>query len=396
MTRIRRILGAILHQSMIAQAVTAAAALATVAFLARGMSTPDYAQYSVVTALWAIGNAVVGTGTGTRIAKMSAEGSTRIKFKASELCIASAAAIVVGAYVGLMRGSTLDAVLSGLCMLAFVLAESSTSFEIGAGRFNRYLVLIGSRALAPMALLGALFIVGGLNFTTAVASVLAANIIALALWPTRWGFSIERAVGISSHSIGAMNMALWIIASADRLVLERIVEPVDLATYALAYGLVDRVYRSLSNAYIARHLGASFQGSALKIRATYFAGTMVLGVLLVPTVSWGSSFLSGGRYVPDLVVSSLVVGAGLFMTWCAPYYLRLMATGTYKTSLILVSSLASINLVGNFLIDGFLGIVGAAYLSMLTYALWFAWLTNRRPGYRMRQRMIGRHVRIPA
>lgn len=394
MTRLSRLVRALFHQSLIAQGVTALAALVTVAFLARGLSTVDYAHYAVVTAIWGIGNAVVGTGTGTRIAKMSAQGSNKIRYQRSELWVTFLASVITGLYIFLVRNSLLEATLAGLCMISFVFAEASTSFEMGAGRFNRYLVLLGVRALMPPAILTALSISNALDFTTAVGTVLSANVISLLIWPSRWAPSFEYNSPVSSHSVGAMNMGLWIIASADRLILERTINAFDLASYALVYGLTDRIFRSLSNAYIAKNLGRAFQGEVNRNGWKFYGLTFLMAGLLIPIIQIATGALSGNRYSASLLMTTLIVAAGLFMFWSAPHYVKLMASGEFKTALILVFTLAAFNIVANIMLAGYLGTDGAAMISMMTYGLWFTWLATKKQARSYSRLNGGRHVRV--
>lgn len=393
MTRFSRLVRALFHQSLMAQGVTALAALVTVGFLARGLSTIDYAHYAVVTAIWGIGNAVVGTGTGTRIAKMSAQGTNRIRFQRSELWITLLAAAITGYYIFFVRHSPLDAILAGLCMLSFVFAEASTSFEMGAGRFNRYLVLLGVRALMPPMVLTALTVSNTLNFSTAVVSVLAGNVISLLIWPARWSSGLVYNSPVSSHAVGAMNMGLWIIASADRLVLERTINAFDLASYALVYGLTDRIFRSLSNAYIAKNLGRAFQGEVKRSGWKFYALSLLLAVLLIPVIQLATVILSGNRYDAPLIMTSLIAAAGLFMFWSAPHYVKLMASGGFKSALFLVFTLAIFNVLANILLARYLGTAGAAMISMMTYGLWFTWLATKRHSRPYPRLTVGRHVR---
>lgn len=389
----RRGLRALFHQSLIAQGVTAVSALVCVAFLARGLSTTDYAHYAVVTAIWAIGNAVVGTGTGTRIAKTAAEGARRIQFQSGELLISGAAALGTAAYIGIVRTSALESALAGLCMVSFIFAEAGTSFEIGSRRFNRYLSLLGVRALLPPVLLAIFAAMHAVSFTAAVTSVLVGNIASLLMWPGRWSSKIDRSSQVTSRPIGAINMGLWVIASADRLVLERIIAPIDLASYALAYGLADRVFRSLSNAYIAKSLGRAFQGHIRSPGWKFYILSAILAALLVPGIQTATVFLSDSRYEASFGLTLSISAAGLFMIWSAPHYVNLMASGEFRTALIVVFSLAICNVVGNFLLAGSLGAMGAALLSMCTYALWFLWL-SLRTAYPRRNSIDGaRHVR---
>lgn len=394
MSRLSRLLRALFHQSLIAQGVTALAALVTVGFLARGLSTIDYAHYAVVTAIWGIGNAVVGTGTGTRIAKMSAQGTKRISFQRSELWITFLAAAITGYYIFFVRNSLVEATLAGFCMVSFVFAEASTSFEMGARRFNRYLVLLGVRALTPPVVLTAFSLSGTLDFTTAVVTVLAGNMISLLIWPSRWTPTFEYNSPVSSHAVGAMNMGLWIIASADRLVLERTITALDLASYALVYGLTDRIFRSLSNAYIAKNLGRAFQGETKKSGWKFYVLSLLLAALLVPIIQFATAALSGSRYNAPLIMTSLIVVAGLFMLWSAPHYVKLMASGEFKSALVLIFALAAFNVLANILLAAYLGTDGAAMISMMTYGLWFTWLATKRPLRAYSRLDGGRHVKV--
>lgn len=374
MNAIRRIAKAVFHQSLIAQGVTAISALVCVAFLARGLSTNDYANYAVVTAIWAIGNAVVGTGTGTRVAKAAAEGAERITFQPSELCIAAAAGVGTAAYVAFVRSSFLEGCIAGACMLSFIFAEAGTAFEVGAGRFNRYLIILGIRALLPPAILSSLAFTDTLSFLTATASVLAGNLISLLPWPQRWSLQFNHSSQLTGHAVGAINMGLWVIASADRLVLERTISAAELASYALVYGLADRVYRSLSNAYIAKSLGRAFQGYFRLPSWKFYALTVILAAGLVPTLQVGSAVLSNGRYESPFLMTVAISIAGLCMIWSAPFYVRLMAAENYTKSLVVVFTLALLNVAANILLSGLYGSVAAAIISALTYLLWFTWL----------------------
>lgn len=393
MNVLRRVARALFHQSLIAQGATAAAALASVALLARGLATEDYAHYAVVTAVWAIGNAVVGTGTGTRVAKSAAEGSTRIRFQRSELVVSMVAALGTSAYISTLRHSLLEGIVAGVCMVSFIAAEASTSFEIGLGRFNRYLCLLALRALLPPVLLAVLFISDLDSFAGAMLCVLAGNLASLLLWPRRFSLRLDRSRDSTGHSVGAINMGLWLIASADRLVLERVVTPQDLASYALAYGLADRVFRSLSNAYIARTLGKAFAGLGRRTQLRFYSLTFALTVLVIPAIQFGSNFLSGGRYDVSPLMTLAISFSGLFMIWAAPAYVRLMTSNDFTYTLVIVFILAALNVGGNLAVSRTFGTTGAAFISLLTYFLWFVWLTFYTRRDTSKQMSGARHLR---
>ncbi|MFF2344752.1 hypothetical protein [Pseudarthrobacter sp. NPDC058119] len=347
-----------------------------------------------MTAVWAIGNAVVGTGTGTRVAKSAAEGIARVHFQKSEIVVSLVAAIGTSAYIGNLRESLVEGVIAGVCMISFIAAEASTSFEIGLGRFNRYLCLLALRALLPPALLAVLFVSSTASFIGAMLCVLAGNLASLLLWPNRFSGRLDRSKDSTGHSVGAINMGLWVIASADRLVLEPLVSPLNLASYALAYGLADRVYRSLSNAYIARTLGKAFAGTAGPTRLRFYGLTFVLTILIVPAVQVGSNLLSGGRYDVSPLMTVAITLSGLFMVWAAPAYVKIMTSNDFTYTLVAVFVLATVNVIGNIAFSGAYGTISAAIISLLTYVAWFAWLTfySRRD---ISTKMDGaRHLRV--
>lgn len=366
-----------MHQSMMAQVISVLSAIVVVAFLSRLLPAEDYAHYAVVTAIWAIGNAVVGTGTGTRIARIAAEGSEKISFRVSELLVAGFVSIICGGYVVWLRASYFDGAIAAACMMTFVLAEASISFEIGARRFKRYLFLLVLRVVTPLLVLMIAAALDAISLTVAFLSVLFGNISSLMPWFRRW--SARRYIGpsYSSHAVGGLNLGLWVMASADRVVLEMLVDPTALAVYALTYGLLDKFFRSLSNAYIARSLGASFVGGHAIPHRKYFLATLLIFMMIVPVGRWAAELVSGNRYSPDLLLVALIAGAGLAMLWSAPFYVGLLASAEYRGSLWAVGIIAGLNIAANITFDRFFGIDAAAMISLCSYLLWFTWLVLR-------------------
>ncbi|WP_156386082.1 lipopolysaccharide biosynthesis protein [Arthrobacter sp. Soil764] len=365
------------HQTVVAQILSALSAIIAIVILSRWMPSQDYAHYAVVTAIWAIGNAVVGTATGTRIARTAAEGAHKISFRLSELLIASVVSILCGGYVVILRASYIDGVLAAASMMTFVLAEASISFEIGAARFKRYLFLLIIRVVSPIIVLMSGILFDILSLTWAFMAVLLGNV--LSIVPSLWRWSARRYTGVSysSHMVGSLNFGLWVMASADRIILEPLVDPTDLALYALTYGLMDRFFRALSNAYITRSLGASFSGAHTIPDVKYFLVTLLLYFGVVLGAGWAVEIVSGGRYSPSILLSLLIAGAGLAMLWSAPFYVALLAGAQYKGSLIIVGLIAVFNITFNASLDGYFGILGAASISLGSYIMWLVWLALR-------------------
>lgn len=362
---------------MVAQIISALSAIVVVAILSRLLPEEDYAHYAVVTAIWAIGNAVVGTGTGTRVARVAAEGSEKISLRTSELLVAAFVSLVCGGYVVWLRESYLAGAVAAACMMTFVLAEASISFEIGAGRFKRYLFLLILRVVTPLFVLVIAMASDGLTLTVAFLSVLLGNVSSLVPSFRRWSAEPYRGHSYSSHLVGGLNLGLWIIASADRIILEMLVQPSALAVYALTYGLLDKFFRSLSNAFIARSMGASFKGQNIVPHRKYFLATLFIFVIIVPIAKWAAEFVSANRYSPDLLLVALISGAGLAMLWSAPFYVRLLASAQYRGSLWVVGAISGLNIVCNVIFGERYGVNAAATISFCSYLLWLAWLVLR-------------------
>lgn len=359
---------------MLAQLVSTVSAVLVVVILSRLLSNEDYADYAVVTAIWSIGNAVAGSGIGTRLARMSAAGCKQITFKISELVLMLSVSTIAGLYVAWLRTSYVEGLLAALCMLTFPLAEASISFEVGAERFQRYLFLLSLRVVVPIVILALAALTGPIQLIHAFISVAIGNICCLMPWFRRW--SAERYVGPSyaSHFVGAINLGLWIIASADRIVLGNQVPPSQLAVYALTYGLLDRFYRALSNAFITRSLGPSYNGRRVVPHWKYYVASLLIFATCIPATKWGTELVSDGRYSPDFLLVALISGAGLLMFWSAPHYVSLLATGRYKASLLVVSFIACANVCGNLALGEAFGVIAAASISLSSYFAWFLWL----------------------
>lgn len=366
-----------LHQAILAQLVSASSAVIVIAILSRYLTSQDYAHYAVVTAIWAIGNAVVGTGIGTRIARVAAEGGREISLKSSEILVAGLVSAGCGAYVVFLRASITDGALAAVCMMTFILAEATISFEIGARRFGRYLFLLAVRVVSPVFVLLAGMLLDFRSVTLAFVGILIGNLFSIIPSLTLWSFKTYSGPSYSSFLVGYLNLGLWVVASADRIILELLVRPSELALYALTYGLMDKLFRALSNAYIARSLGTSFSKSHSIPPLKYFAISFILYLAIVPCGVWAVRLISGGRYSPDFLLTGLIAGAGLVMLWSAPFYVALLASAQYRGSLLVIGSIALFNMVANFYLDALYGIKVAALVSVVSYIMWLVWLVMR-------------------
>jgi O-antigen/teichoic acid export membrane protein len=271
-------------------------------------------------------------------------------------------------------------------MITFVLAEANCTFQLGHRRLWRFAVLVLIRTATPVvaALVFATFSANTL--TAVIGSIALGNIACLFVFPNSWSIR-ARAEGISSLDVGIVNFGLWVIASADRMILQLTAEPHVLAVYALSYGLVDRACRSLSNVYISKSIGLPDGGaSASKGRVlTLISGVLAIG--LVPAVIIGSFVVSGGKYVPDFALGASVSVAGVLMFASAPFYVRMLASGRIRMPAVVVLSIAVLNVALNSLCARSGSVLPAAWISGGSYAIWTVYLAVR---FRRR----GRHVAV--
>ncbi|MEU2002871.1 lipopolysaccharide biosynthesis protein [Rhodococcus sp. NPDC019627] len=337
----------------------------------------DYAQYIVATAIWAIANAALGVGVGLRISHDAANGAGTFAFTNRELVRLTIGMLICGVLFLDVSGDPIRSVCVAATLLSFVACEAAISHEVGGRRFGSFFIIFSLRSILPVVLIGLFACFHEPTFDAAVVSILVGNMAGMCVVATK--FRWKQAVGssVSSGPVSAISLGVWLLASADKIILERTSDLVLLGSYALVYGLLDRVFRALQNAYTAKHVGEAFSGSAKKSSIGLGAASLGLALVLAPVSVFLCRIISGGRYEPSIIMSTIVSLSLAIMFISAPYYLSMLALKSYSVPTVVIYAIAAVNVVGNVILTPNFGTMASAILTFASYIAWlvflFAW-----------------------
>src|ERR1700722_2277315 len=223
-----------------AQGASAASSLILVTLFTRSLTSSDYATYAVVIAVYAFGAALVGTTIGTRaIKQLSAHGQQRIAIVPRRDVPPIIGCLLAAAGVTLLTHSSPAVMASAaIGMLGILVAQIGGSHLLGLRRYWPYAGLVlaqmilwdAAALIAVFALpesdrLGGSLIAVGIGGIAPVIYILMAGAITVAEVETE----TDKHSAISA--VGLASLALWILASGDRVVLAHY-SLTALATYA--------------------------------------------------------------------------------------------------------------------------------------------------------------------
>lgn len=355
-------------------------ALAQILLLTRALPTVDYAHYGVVTAIWGVANAAVGTGIGTRVARDTANGNEAISLRVRDLALVVLMAAGSGVWFFVTVGNPAQSVAAGVAGVTFVLVEARTSHELGARRYWTYLYMMISRMLIPLIFTLSVWLWDpkSLNLTVVMLAIAAGN--AYPCIFAKWSWRVVSA-GDHSHAnsvefVGAINLGLWVIAGTGRIVLEAGATITDLAMYTLAAGLIDRAYRSLQSAYISRNIADAFAAGTSGRSRVWLVSAVCMGFVTVAALPLLCDLFSGGRYVPSYGLSVALSASGVLLILTGPLYLEVVSSSLVWIGSIcaLVAAAACIGL-SIVLVQFFrMGATGAAIALAATYVGWLLML----------------------
>lgn len=385
------------HPTWLAQAVNALSSLLLVALLTRSLSVDDFAIYATVLATYAFGNALVGTTIGTRaIESLSAGGRSTIELDPWRDALPVLGCMLAAAATTLVTRAGPEVALAAAAgMLGILVAELGGAHPLGLRRYWAYALLtlaqmvvwVGAALLAVTILpaserLPACLLAVALGALPFVVYLAAARGVALA----------RRVASRTRHSpvsaVGVANLALWLLASGDRVILAHYALTA-LATYAALYGLLDRAFRTVANAEIQQRLPRAFLDHAH--RAGSREPAMLRGALLLLALGAVCSALSptaiaivsGGRYHPSIAMSTVLSLAMVAMLAAVPSYVSLIARGRTRAVALIALGAAAVNILGNLALAGRYGTSSAAALTLVGYLIWLAGVTaaERRAGH---------------
>lgn len=374
----------LLRPTWLAQGINALSSLLLVVVLTRFLPVDEFATYAAVLAAYAFGNALVGTTIGVRaIERLSAGGQQRIAFDLRRDvppilgCLLAAAATTL-----IVRVDPIVALAAAAGMLGILVAELGGARPLGLRRYWTYAVLmlaqrtawVGTATVAAVILpssdkLPACLAAAAVGAVPSVVYLIAVRGVAL----TTDRQSPGRRLPISA--VGVANLALWLLASADRVILAHYALAA-LATYAALYGLLDRIFRTVANAEIQQRLPRAFISYAQKgespAHLTFGAGLLLIALAAACSVAGPSAIavISGGRYHPSLAMSAVLCFAMMAMLAAVPAYVALIAHGRTKSLAIVALTAAAVNIAGNLALAARYGTSSAAVLTLAGYLIW--------------------------
>lgn len=378
--RISGVTRAALHQTVTSQVVTAAAALMQLTLLSRLLTTSDYADYIVATAVWAMGNAAAGIGIGLRISHDAATGVERVSFTRAECFRTLGVSLLGGVAFWLLSGDLAKGALVSTVLLSYVLAEIAISIFVGKKDFSLYLRVAIIRAVTPVGVIAVYAVFAQPTFLVAAGALLLGNVLAASSAYPWVDLRLAQTSALATSATGLISLALWVLASADKVVLDHFVTADSLAGYALAYSILDRVFRALQTMYTSKHVADAFS-SKLRLPSAMLTLALLSGAIaLGPITVWACRWISGGRYEPS-IEGAVILALGLaLMAYSSPYYLSMLATKSYSLPLLAIVTISLGNIVVNILLLPHYGTIVAAINTLVCYFAWtvfLLWQTRR-------------------
>lgn len=378
----------------IAQGTAALSSLVLVVLLTRSLPPSAYAAYSVVMATYAFAMALVGTTINTRVIEAgSAQSAVRIRLTVSRDMAAMAGCVLAAVGAALITNRDgLVATAAAAGMIGTLVAQLAGAHLLSRRRFWSYagLTLFQVIAWNAVSIIAVLQLPDGEKLSGVLFAVAAGGIPGAIYLVRNKVLAIERHSGSQKHSaissVGVASLALWVLASGDRIILARY-SLTSLATYVATYGLLDRVFRTLAAAEMQQRLPDAFSSYATtgKVQSglprfalvLLLVGGGVLG-LCTPTIV---SVISGGNYRPPLLMALALSLAMVAMLAAVPSFVTLVATARARTAAHIAIVAAMTNIVGNLLLAGRFGTGSAAALTLVGYLIWWGGVVfaARRP-----------------
>ena len=367
----------------VAQGTAALSSLLLVVLLTRSLSASAYAGYAVVMATYAFAMALVGTTINTRVIEAgSAQNDLRICLTVTRDLAAMAGCVLVAAGAALITTPDIEVALAAAAgMVGTLVAQLAGAHFLGRRRFWSYaaLTLLQVVLWDAASLLAIWKLSNSMQLQGVLLAVAAGGIPAAVYLLRNRVLSFGRHDNSNAHSpissIGVASLALWVLASGDRIILARY-SLTSLATYVATYGLLDRVFRTLAAAEMQQRLPDAFRSYATSGRAPSNV-PRVAAALLIPTGGLLAfctptivSVISGGNYRPTLLTSLALSLAMVAMLAAVPSFVTLVATGRARAAARIAIAAATTNIVGNLLLDGRFGTASAAALTLVGYLIW--------------------------
>jgi O-antigen/teichoic acid export membrane protein len=376
--------GAVLiRPTIVAQALSALGSLILISLLTRRLSADNYGTYAAVFATYTFGNALVATTIGTRVIEVVSTGQTtrvELALRRDGVALALCALAASGTAYSVDQNTSV-AIWAAVGMLGVLLTEIGNAHILGRQRFWLFCgSVVGQNVLwvgATLVLFNTLSpddYLGVALGATAIGALVPVGYL-LIVKGVRVVKSSAPEHGAIVSAVGVTNLALWLLASADRVILAHFALAA-LATYAALYGLLDRTFRSLANAeyqmrlpaaFIARGQGSAPMAPASRKTAALLVALAVVSAALAPTLV---SIISGGKYHPALWMSAVLSLGMAAMLAAVPSFVALLAAGQARTTAAIAIVAALVDVVGNLILAPYLDTRAAAALTLCGYLIW--------------------------
>jgi O-antigen/teichoic acid export membrane protein len=380
---------AIKRPTWFAQAINALSSLALVALLTRFLPVDDYATYATVLATYAFGNALVGTTIGTRaIEDLSGGGLKRIRLSIRRDLPPMLTCLLAASATTLIVEVNFEVALAAAAgMFGILTAEMGGAYVLGLQRYWTYATLVFAQVVlwTGAVVLAIIFLPPSERLSPCLIAVAFGSLPAAAYLAAMRGMTVVRGrVPNQKHAaisaVGVTNLALWVLASGDRIILAHYALAA-LATYAAIYGLLDRAFRTVANAEIQQRLPSAFVSRAegRKPQIGYSRRDILILIGAGCTASVGApsaiAIISGGHYHPPLAMSTVLAFAMIVMLAGVPTYVLLIAQGRTMAVAVVAVSAAAVNIVGNLVFASRFGTSSATALTFIGYAIWLVGIT---------------------
>ncbi len=279
-------------------------------------------------------------------------------------------------------------------ILARQLSSVAKSFQLAALARTRYMLMDCSESIIGLAVglalcwylsMGVAGILSGMLIGAVAVVVLDLPAFVERLRGGVFDLSLQREIISFAAPISIVFFAEYIVASADRLLVEYYLGPGQLGIYAVSYSIADRavsaVFLALSIASYPLVVRALERDGPEAARWQSLKYAELLVALSLPAV--GGFIVGAGRlarifagaaFAPQAAELMPLIGAAMFLNGLRTHYFAQALHLSKRTWIILASSIpaAIVNLAANIVLLPRIGLMGAVWATVVAYALGLA------------------------
>lgn len=282
-------------------------------------------------------------------------------------------------------------VIGSAAVIARQFSQVAKSFQLAALARNRFLLMDCSENVISLAAGLALCWYAGMGAAGIMLGMLAGALVVVAydvrsfLGRLRGGLidlRLQREVIGFAAPIAAVFFAEYIVASADRWLIEYFLGSHALGIYAVAYNVADRavsaVFVALAVASYPLVMQAFERDGAHAARMQALRYAELLMALSLPAIGGFivvsqrlAAIFTGPAYAAEVAPLMPLIGLAIFINGVRTHYVAQSMHLARRTWLILASSVpaALVNLLANVVLLPRMGLMGAVWATVIAYAL---------------------------